>query len=125
MNHVTGTAIATEIPGERRKAMRLFSGLSTIALAGALLATPAYAHDRVLSIQDAQNLAVLAEWLAMAQGSGVLSVEGQVAAVDHDSGRLVLDTDEGLVSVVTSPDELTNIEVGDVIRASFIEESTE
>src|SRR6185369_10310569 len=33
------------------------------------------------------------------------SVEGTVAAVDHQSGRFVLDTSEGPITLMTTPDE--------------------
>jgi hypothetical protein len=52
-------------------------------------------------------------------------IEGQIAAVDHESGRFVLDTDDGPFSLVTSPDELSGIDVGDVVRVSFVRDESD
>ena len=110
--------------------MRWFSGFSTLVFAGALLASPASAHDRSAgaSVSDpydallrsyGENLVVVVG-LPVTDAPERASIDGQVAALDHEWGRLVLDTDGGLVSVVTSPDELTNIEVGDFVRVAFV-----
>jgi hypothetical protein len=48
------------------------------------------------------------------------SIEGTVAAFDRDSGQFVLDTDDGLVSLVTWPDELIPVDVGDTVRVSLL-----
>jgi hypothetical protein len=48
------------------------------------------------------------------------SIEGTVAAIDHDSGRFVLDTDEGAIDLTTTPDELAGIGVGDFVRVSLV-----
>jgi hypothetical protein len=47
-------------------------------------------------------------------------VEGTVAALDRDSGQFVVDTGEGLVSLVTWPDELIPIDIGDQVRVSLL-----
>lgn len=49
-------------------------------------------------------------------------LEGQVAAVDHDSGRLILETDEGFVALQATPDEVDGINIGDVITVSLLDE---
>jgi hypothetical protein len=110
--------------------MRWFSGFSTLVFAGALLTSPAYAHDRsarapvsdpyLALLQSYGEELVVVVGLPATDGLERASIDGQVAALDHERGRLVLDTDDGLVSVVTSPGELTNIEVGDVVRVSFM-----
>jgi hypothetical protein len=48
------------------------------------------------------------------------TIEGRVAVVERDSGRLVLDTADGPVTLMAAPEELTNIKVGDVIRVSLV-----
>ena len=48
------------------------------------------------------------------------SIEGKVAAVEHESGRFVLDTDEGPIGFRTTPDELVGINVGDIVRVSLV-----
>jgi hypothetical protein len=48
------------------------------------------------------------------------SVEGTVAAVDHQSGRFVLDTSEGPITLMTTPDELEGVQIGDVVRVSLV-----
>ena len=53
------------------------------------------------------------------------TVEGEVAAIDHVTGALVLDTDEGLIRLVANPDELTGLDVGDVVRVSFVDDDSD
>ena len=48
------------------------------------------------------------------------TIEGTIAAIDHDSGRFVLDTDEGPVKLKSTPDQLAGVAVGDVVRVSLI-----
>ena len=118
--------------------MRWFSGFSTLVFAGALLTSPAYAHDRSVGAsvwdpydallrsygealsQEREDRAAVVVGFAEIDALERDSIEGQVASLDQQRGQLVLDTDDGLVSVLTSPDELTNIEVGDVVRVSFL-----
>jgi hypothetical protein len=56
---------------------------------------------------------------------GMKSVEGTVAAVDHQSGRFVLDTSEGPITLMTTPDELEGVQIGDVVRVSLVLDETE
>ena len=144
--------------------MKWFSGLSTLVIAGALLAAPtgatvhptgatvhptgatvhpAYAHDRSAgasasdpneglarpygddkTMQDMQDRETMGN-PPLKDEQASTSIEGQVAAVDHDSGQLVLDTDEGLVNIQSSPEELTQIDVGDVVRVSVVQNLSE
>src|SRR5262245_28604982 len=113
--------------------MTFRSILSTVALAGALAGT-AYAHgtapgvaasdsglpmpygDALTQTDPSPDSGAFA-WVASTAETAERSiVEGQVAAVEHESGRFVLDTDEGLIGFVTSPDELERVEIGDVVR---------
>ena len=126
--------------------MTFRSILSTVALAGALAGT-AYAHS------TSPGVATLDDALPMPYGDALIQtesspdssmeggafdwvastaetidrdvVEGQVAAVEHGSGRFVLDTDDGLIGLVTSPDELEGVEVGDVVRVSFLADESD
>jgi hypothetical protein len=112
--------------------------LSTIALAGVLAAAPAYAYDMSASagtpydrlappagdaltrsdMRDASRMCCVDE-----QAADGAVIEGRVAAVEHESGRLVLDTHDGLVSLVTWPEQVAQVEVGDQVRVSFVNES--
>jgi hypothetical protein len=76
--------------------MKLSSMLATFAVVSVLLASPTLA----------------------ASPTGM--IEGTVASVERESGRFVLDTNDGPVSLVTSPDELTGVEVGDVVQVSLV-----
>jgi hypothetical protein len=48
------------------------------------------------------------------------TIEGRVAGIEHDTGRLVLDTELGPFTLTTEPERLTGIEVGDIVRVSFV-----
>jgi hypothetical protein len=86
--------------------MKLSSMLARCAVVGALLASP------VLALSPA----------AAAAGGAPTSgtIEGTVASVERESGRFVLDTNDGPISLVTSPDELTGVEVGDVVQVTLL-----
>jgi hypothetical protein len=109
--------------------------LSTIAVAGALAVSPAYGHDRstgsqlpddrtampygeALTHPDAQALEVCCPADQIAQDDEV--IEGRVAAVEHESGRFVVDTGRRLVGLTALPEELALIDVGDYVRVSFV-----
>lgn len=47
--------------------------------------------------------------------------EGQVAAVDRATGRLLVDTDFGLLHLRAEPAELEGVEEGDVIEVALVE----
>lgn len=47
--------------------------------------------------------------------------EGQVAAVDRETGRLLVDTDFGLLHLRAEPAELEGVEEGDVIEVALVE----
>ena len=49
-------------------------------------------------------------------------IEGRIAAVEPETGRFVLDTDEGPISLVTSPIGLAGVQVGDVVRVALTRE---
>jgi len=50
-------------------------------------------------------------------------LEGQVAALDRESGRLILDTDFGLLHLLAEPAELEGIQEGDVIQVALVEDT--
>jgi hypothetical protein len=109
-----------------------WSILSTVLVAGALLASPAFAVDREAGpvtpddrLPPAQKDTPSRPDLSRGAAPGTpevpatKTIEGKVAAVEHDSGRLVLATDDGLISVMATPDQLAGIEVGDVVQVSL------
>src|SRR5947207_1602165 len=117
--------------------MRSWSMLSTIAIVGVLTAASVYANDVSVKaerpydrlsfpygdaltqsdLQDAAPMCCAPAQPAMTSGP---IIEGKVATVDYDSGWLVLDTNDGLVSLTTWPDEVANVDVGDLVRVSFV-----
>jgi len=94
---------------------RLFAAL---VANGALAAGPAWAscEGGAASIPGGPG----ADVSVPGEAGGV--VEGQVAAVDHAGGRMILDTDRGLVHVVAQPDEIAGIQEGDVVEVAFVDE---
>lgn len=49
-------------------------------------------------------------------------LEGQVAAVDHESGRLILETEKGFVALQASPAEVDELNIGDVVTVALIDD---
>jgi hypothetical protein len=49
-------------------------------------------------------------------------LRGEVAAVDHESGQLILATDAGLFQLQVLPEDVQDVSIGDVIRVALIEE---
>ena len=109
--------------------------LSTIVLAGVLLVAPAYASDRsnpgttpddrMPSAQDEMRVPPTEESDGPASGAETTEgslIQGRIAAVEPETGRFVLDTDEGPLSLVTSPSALAGVKVGDVVRVALTRE---
>jgi hypothetical protein len=94
--------------------------LSTIVLLGAVMTSPAYAGDRPAAAPD----------LSGGTGSGTVEfseqtiIEGRVAAIEPESGRFVLDTDDGPINLVTTPEALADVRVGDIVRVALTMEGT-
>jgi hypothetical protein len=86
--------------------MKLSSMLATFAVAGTLLASPPL------------GLSPAAAAAGGAPTGG--TIEGTIASVEHESGRFVLETTSGPIALVTSPDELAGVEVGDVVEVSLV-----
>jgi hypothetical protein len=112
--------------------MKSWNILSVLMLAGALMTSPSYAGDQGAgpAIPD-DRLPHTQGDTRMHQGMpggsmngtetpAAKSVEGTIAAVDRESGRFVLDTSEGPISLVTTPDELAGVQIGDVVRVSLM-----
>ena len=97
--------------------MKSWNILSGLVLTGALMVSPAYADDRPAGVIPLDDPALEAQ--------EPTSIEGRVAAVEHDSGRFVLDTENGPVGLMTTPDELQGVQVGDVVRVSFLEDESD
>jgi hypothetical protein len=102
-------------------------------LAGALLVSPAWAvgpspasispaERSAPTDEDTQSPPDVSERPATNALEGVepTSVEGRVAAIEHESGRFVLETERGPLSLVTTPDELAGVEVGDIVRVALV-----
>jgi hypothetical protein len=111
--------------------MNAQSILSTIVLAGALVVLPAYATGQSNPGTTPDDRAPLTQGDTPVQPGvsnepateretpdGAL-IQGRVSAVEPESGRFVLDTDEGPLSLVTSPEELAGVKVGDVVRVAL------
>jgi hypothetical protein len=109
--------------------MKVRSILSTLALAGALVSPPVAAGD--FTSEDTSrpgDRPVIGNDPArepedrkidsteIPNGS---SIEGLVAAIERDTGRLILDTLEGPISLTAAPEQLDGIEVGDIVRVSL------
>ena len=109
--------------------MRSWSRLSTLALVGTLVVTPAYAKKpsvKAEALDDRTGFpygeavtraAIVPPQSAMTEGA---IIEGTVAVVDRESGHFVLDTDGGTIALVTWPDEVASLDVGDVVRVSLV-----
>jgi hypothetical protein len=106
--------------------MRAWNILSALAAAGILTASSAYAGGPPLGPPGSNDRAPFPYGQAVdPDGPGGTSaertsLEGQVTSLERETGHLVLDTDEGPVSLVTEPDELTGIDVGDTVRVSLV-----
>jgi hypothetical protein len=99
--------------------MKFSSVLSAVAVAGAMVASPAFAitpsadggapddHSPLTSDETPRPPAQE-------------TIEGRITALERESGRFVLDTRVGPVSLVTSPDELSGVEVGDFVEVSLV-----
>jgi hypothetical protein len=98
--------------------MKSWRILSTFVLAGALLASPASAGDR----PDGAASVEAPQALEAPQGK---IIEGRIASVEPENGRFVLETDAGPISLVTSPDELAGVQVGDVVRVALMTDDSE
>ena len=104
--------------------MTRWMSLSALGLGGMLLGPVATANasaDGVSEFDRAQSQALGSDTSSETDVIGP-TVEGEIAAIDHATGALVLDTDEGLLRLVTSPDELTGLDVGDVVRVMFVDD---
>jgi hypothetical protein len=118
--------------------MKALSILSAVALAGFMSASVVAAGDPTMKSPSpterpfpygdavspdpagADRAGTPATGASPLEGRG--SVEGTIRAIERHSGRLVLETSEGLVSLMTTPDELEGVEVGDVVRVSLLDE---
>jgi hypothetical protein len=117
-------ALLSKGPGERRDAMTRWMSLSALGLASILLGPVATANASADGVSEFDHAQVPAPGSDSSSETDAIgpTVEGEVAAIDHVTGALVLDTDEGLLRLVTSPDELRGLEVGDVVRVSFVDD---
>jgi hypothetical protein len=96
--------------------------LAALALVGTLTASSASATDRTTNDRASFPYGESATRVEITDESTAArpSIEGQVAVIEHHSGRMILDTEQGPLSVVAAPDELRDLEVGDTVRVSLI-----
>jgi DNA replication initiation complex subunit (GINS family) len=112
--------------------MNRWNSLLAVAVS-ALLAAPAVSADEgpstlqrpygdVMSEFDKTQAAAPSDEAQPSEIAEAETVEGEVAAVDHETGAVVLNTDEGFIGLVTSRDEVADLEVGDRVRVSFVDD---
>ena len=108
--------------------MKLWSTLSTLALAGALVSSPAFAgnpagdrsaHSDEGSVVRGEFLMNQERKIEAAEVMDGARIEGQVAAIEHNTGRLILDTENGPISLTAAPEDLEGVAVGDTILVSL------
>ena len=88
--------------------MKIQTVLSALALAGVLATAPVSGNDPSTAISPSASPATTDD-----------IIEGQVARIDHRTGRLVVNTESGPVSVLATLDALADVEVGDPIVVSL------
>jgi hypothetical protein len=109
--------------------MNIRATLSTLALTGVLVSSawagsPPVVGSDDLSRSPRRGSVVRPEPMkgdTLDQAS--TTIEGQVAGIEHETGRLVLDTELGPFTLTTEPEKLAGIEVGDTVRVSFVADS--
>ena len=84
----------------------------TLVLLGGVAAGPVLAeHTRGLDGKDGLTAAPAAELPRV--------LEGRVLAVDHDRGEFTLATDAGTVTLTSTPEDVADLEVGDIVVVAF------
>jgi hypothetical protein len=103
--------------------MSFRNGLCAALVAAGVIATaPAWACDTGRSASDTPRETEVTARPTNDSAIGHSDVlEGQVAAIDHQSGRLILDTDFGLLHLLAEPAELEGVQEGDVIQVALTE----
>ena len=95
--------------------------LAALVTAG-VMAAPAWSRDTGRPAADAMNRT---EVTVRPSDDDTIAhinvVQGQVAAVDHQSGRLILDTDFGLLHLRAEPALLEGVQEGDVNEVALVE----
>jgi hypothetical protein len=103
--------------------------LSTLALTGVLVSSawagsPPVAGSDDLSRSPAVDSVTRPEPMkGDTLDQATSTIEGQVAGIERDTGRLVLETELGPFTLTTEPEKLAGIEVGDTVRVSFAADS--
>jgi hypothetical protein len=106
--------------------MRSWKGLVALAMVGAPLAPLGLAEatpDVIPHLTRGNSLAAssnsaLDESARAAAAEPML--EGKIAAVNHQTGQLVLDTAEGQIGLAALPEDVQDLQIGDVIRMSLV-----
>lgn len=127
--------------------MNIGKGLGILAVASMLLTSPAWAeHMNGASVPDDTPSARIGDnggsisddsaalprdaWggergdrIGAAPRDPAESVfEGRVAAIDRESGTLLLSTDAGLLRLQAAPEDVQHLRVGDLIEVALLEE---
>jgi hypothetical protein len=112
--------------------MLLKNTLLALALAGASTMPVASAHgtsDRwsgpALDREPSDELlldAAREDGTSTPDSTEGMVLDGTVAAVDRESGQLIVDTDHGLITLTADPEDVDGIDVGDVIRVALLED---
>jgi hypothetical protein len=105
--------------------MNVRSILSTLALTGVLVSSAWAGHPPVAGSDDlsrspeGESVVRPEPMTGDTLDQATSTIEGQVAGIERDTGRLVLDTELGPLSLLTRPEQLAGIEIGDTVRVSF------
>jgi hypothetical protein len=103
--------------------------LSTLALTGVLVSSawagspPVAGSDDLSRSPGVDSLVRPEPMKGDTRNQASTTIEGRVAGIEHDTGRLVLDTELGPFTLTTEPEDLAGIEVGDTVRVSFVADS--
>jgi hypothetical protein len=126
-----GIRLAAVTRWRKEERMKLSRILTALTIGALLPAAPVLAGDRSIDVSPAEPSPASREapptpdisggpTTGTAEASQAPSIEGTVAAIDHDSGRFVLDTDDGPVNFTTTPEELAGVGLGDIVRVSLV-----
>jgi hypothetical protein len=111
--------------------MKSWSILSTLALASALVASPVLAGEPTGSRSSSPDEGSMIRDGALQPERRIetpeipdgVRIEGLVTAIEHSTGRIVLETADGPLNLTAAPEDLEGIAVGDVVLISLATDS--
>jgi hypothetical protein len=113
--------MASGLRRPRKKEERMKSRiLSTFVLLGAVMTSPSYAGDTPAPRTDLSG----GSEAGTVQFPERATIEGRIVSVEPESGRFVLDTADGPISLVTTPEALAGVNVGDIVRVALTTEES-